>query len=186
MRAGIVLTVILLVLASSSAFGEVTYDRQRGSMSATYHGAPLRDVLIEISRKTGIVVYIDPAVDKSVFIQTKNRPVDEVLNEIIAPLNCMLIYRGDAVTAIRIYEQTPADAMQKLAVQPRPAADTAPRPGTAAQAGPVVNAVQTPPEAQSDPNERLREARFKKMEQRKAERERLRKEMLERGTVQAP
>ncbi len=188
MRARTVLAVMLLVLAAASASGQVVYDRQHGRMSATYHGTPLREVLTEIGKKTGIAVYIDPAVDKSVFIETKNRPVDQVLNEIVAPLNCMLVYRGDAVTEIRIYEQTPADAMQRLGsgAQPRPAADTAQRPGTAAPPGPAVNAVQAPPGAQSDRISELREERIRKMQERKAEQDKFRKEMIERRAAQAP
>ena len=37
-----------------------------------------------------------------------------MLNEIIKPLNNMLIFKGNIVEAVRIYQQVPADAMEKL------------------------------------------------------------------------
>ena len=128
MRVKIVLAALLLIaVAASSASAQVTYDRKNGRLTAVYQGAPLRDVLSEISSATGIVVYVDPGVDKVVFIDSHKRPVDEVLNDIITPLNCMLQYRGNTVTAVRIYEQMPSDATQRIGagVPPKPSASVA-------------------------------------------------------------
>src|SRR5512143_3658110 len=95
----LLIIIALLVLSASSSLAQSVYDRQSGLLSARYQGVPLRQVLSEIGRKTGITFHIDPTVDKVVYIDEKRRPVDEVLNEIIAPLNCMLLYKGDEVTA---------------------------------------------------------------------------------------
>ncbi len=180
-----ILVTIVLALSAVPASGQVSYDRKTQLLSVTFDGAPLREVLGEISRKTGITVYIDPSVDKNVFIDRKRSPVDEVLNEIIKPLNSLVIYRGDAVVAVRIYEQSPADAMQKIEPGVRPA--SAP-PSAAAQSAPggggqPPSARQAPDEAGRERPERLRsirEERLKELEERKAERDRRRQELKEK------
>ncbi len=165
------LVLILSLAAASPLSAQVVYDKTSGRLSATYHGAPLRDVLAEISRKTGIAVYIDPAVDKVVFIEKKRRPVDEVLQDIVTPLNSMFIYRGDVVTAVKIYEQTPADAMQRIG------AGTAPKP--AAEPVQRTSPPAAPPEVRRGDRpgaiDAARDERMKKTEERRAERRRMRR-----------
>lgn len=118
-----ILMLLALTLFAVPVSGQVSYDRKRQLLSVSYEGVPLRDVLSEVSRKTGITVYIDPAVQKNVFISRRNAPLDEVLNEIIKPLNNMFIYKGSEIQAVRIYQQSPSEAMQKIEPgKPAPAA----------------------------------------------------------------
>ena len=183
MYIGTVLVGLLMAAAAQSAAAQVSYDRKSGRLSATFAGAPLRDVLTEVSARTGVIIYIDPAVDKVVFIERKDLRVDEMLDEIIAPLNRMFIYKGDAVTAVRIYEQSPADAMQKLAAG-RAATEPAPSPGKhGAPAGGTAHA-QAPgtrgvAEAVADREAAKQEERAKRLEEQKAEREEQRKRQQE-------
>ncbi len=182
MKRTTLMALILSAATASSVSAQVSYDKTSGRMSATYQGAPLRDVLAEVSRRTGIAVYIDPAVDKVVFIEKKRRPVDEVLKEIVTPLNSMFIYRGDAVTAVKIYEQTPADAMQRIGAgtTPKPAAEPVQR------TAPPVATPEVRRGNQTDPIAAMREERIRKTEERRAERKRMRREMIDRRAVQPP
>ena len=172
----ILAAILLLLGAVLPVSAQVAYDRKARLLSATYDGVPLRDVLAEISRRTGITVYIDPTVEKNVYIERTKAPVDEVLNEIVKPLNNMLIYKGNEVVAVRIYDQSPADAMQKI--DPRGVPTSAPSSVTAPSAPAAVR--QEPPAASQERQEwrqKIRNEHPEKFEERKAERERLRKSM---------
>lgn len=110
----VVLTACALLLPGAGADAQVFFSRETGLLSATFDGTPLREVLAEVSRKTGIAITIDPAVDKKVFIEMRRRPVDEVLMEIVSPLNSMFIYKGDAVREVKIYANSPSDSSEKI------------------------------------------------------------------------
>jgi hypothetical protein len=88
----------------------------------------------------------------------------------------MLIYKGDEVVAVRIYDQSPADAMQKI--DPRGQPTSAPSSVTVPSAPAAVQ--QEPPAASQGRQEwrqNVRNEHKEKFEERKAERERLRKSM---------
>ena len=181
----ILVAILLLLGAVLSASAQVAYDRKARLLSVTYDGAPLREVLAEISRKTGIAVYIDPTVEKSVFIDRVRGPVDEVLNEIVKPLNNMLIYKGDDVTAVRIYDQSPSDAMQKIEPGDQPMSAPPSVAVPSASTGSAASSAEHRelPGADQERQERRRESRQerrKKFEERRAEQERLRREVLEK------
>ena len=68
-----VLLILALVLAAAPASAQVVYDRKARLLPVTYNGAPIREVLGAVSRKTGIIVYIDPAVQKTCLSNGRRR-----------------------------------------------------------------------------------------------------------------
>ncbi|MDA0901965.1 MAG: hypothetical protein O3B09_00955 [Proteobacteria bacterium] len=64
---------------------------------AVTEDVPLKDVLIELGRVTGIDVDVDPAISGGIIINAKNRPLEEIINRIIDRGNLRYSYKNDVL-----------------------------------------------------------------------------------------
>lgn len=74
----------------------------------------MKELLSEVSAKTGIEVYISPAVDKKVFAEIESEPVEDAIKRMIKPLNNAFVYLGESIEAVKIFEKSEAEATLKI------------------------------------------------------------------------
>lgn len=106
---------ILLICIPASVFSETTYDAKNKLLSVKAEGRPLKKLLSEVSAKTGIDVYVSPAIDKKVFAEIVSEPVEVAIKRMIKPLNNAIIYEGESIKAVKIFEKSEAEATLQIA-----------------------------------------------------------------------
>lgn len=193
------LIMLLLVFIPVTVFSQVTYHSKNRTLSVRSEGRLLSEVLSEISAKTGMDVYIDPAVDRKVFVDIKNQPLEEALKGIIKPLNNVFVYSGKSVKAVKIFKRSEAEATAKISpgsplskpAATSPAQDvikktvpTKKELGAMAKDRRRQQAVQDGKlkefEAKEKTREKMRAERDKQREERRTQREKMRTERGER------
>jgi hypothetical protein len=105
---------ILLIFMPVNVFSQATYDAESKLLSVKSEGRPLKELLSEVSAKTGIEVYISPAVDKKVFAEIESQPVEDAIKRMIKPLNNAFVYLGESIEAVKIFEKSEAEATLKI------------------------------------------------------------------------
>lgn len=106
---------ILLIIMPVNVFSQTTYDAESKLLSVKSEGSPLNELLSEVSAKTGIEVYISPAVDKKVFAEIESEPVEVAIKRMIKPLNNAFIYEGESIKAVKIFEKSESEATLQIA-----------------------------------------------------------------------
>ena len=107
--------VILQIFIPVSVFSETTYDAKNKLLSVKAEGSHLKELLSEVSAKTGIDVYVSPAIDKKVFADIKDEPVEIAIKRMIKPLNNAIIYEGESIKVVKIFEKSEAEATLQIA-----------------------------------------------------------------------
>jgi len=105
---------ILLILIPASAFSQIAYDSKQKLISVKSEGGLLSILLSEVSAKTGIDIYFNPSMDKKVFVNIKNQPVDEAIKKIIKPLNNAFVYQGKLIKTVKIFQKSESEATTKI------------------------------------------------------------------------
>ncbi len=110
----IYLMAILVVFIPATVMAQVTYDAGNRRLSVSSEGSTLREILLDVSQKTGIDVYMKPALDKEIFIEFKDQPLETAIKRIIRPLNHAFVYHGDFIRTIKIFERSESEATVKV------------------------------------------------------------------------
>ncbi len=106
---------IFLIFIPVNVLSQVTYDPEKKLLSVKSEKIPLSELLSEVSAKTGIDVYISPAVDKKVFADIESQPVENAIRRMIKPLNNAFVYQGESIEAVKIFEKSEAEATLRIA-----------------------------------------------------------------------
>jgi hypothetical protein len=162
MMKNIFLTIVLLSFIPSFTFSQAIYDVESRLLSVESGGRLLSEILAEISQETGIEIFINPNVDKKVFAIIQRQQLESAIKRMIKPLNNILIYEGDSIVAVKIFETSYTEATLKIA--------------------PIRETIDIPPSPAENKNESIQKIGQKKiMEETVAER---RKELMKRPQFQ--
>lgn len=106
----------LLILIPVDVFCQATYDPKMKLLSIKPEGRLLSEILSEVSAKTGIDIYINPALDKKVFVNIESQPIEKAIKRMIKPLNInnAIIFQGNSIIAVKIFEKSGAEATIKI------------------------------------------------------------------------
>jgi hypothetical protein len=107
-------TVILFILIPAHAFAQTTYYPGKKHLSVKSEGRLLSEILTEVSAKTGIDFYINPDVDKKIFINIESQPLEKAIKRMIKPLNNAIIFQGDTIVAVKIFVNSYAESTLKI------------------------------------------------------------------------
>ena len=110
----IYLMAILVVFIPATVLAQVTYDARNRRLSVSSEGSTLREILLDVSQKAGIDVYINPVLNKEIFVDFKDQPLETAIKRIIRPLNHAFVYHGDSIRTIKIFERSESEATAKV------------------------------------------------------------------------
>lgn len=105
---------ILFILVPLNVFSQVTYDAKNKLITVKSEGRPLGDILSEISTKVSVNFYISPAANKKVFVDIENQPLDTAIKMMIKPLNSAIIFEGDSIVEVKIFENSVAESSLRI------------------------------------------------------------------------
>ena len=87
------LTIFLLLLPFFSiAEAEVIYNKKEGRLSVNALNSPLTEILREVSKKTGVIIKMDSAIDNPVTVEFNDLTLEEGLKEIIMPYSYVMTF----------------------------------------------------------------------------------------------
>ncbi|MEC4676307.1 MAG: hypothetical protein VST72_05225 [Nitrospirota bacterium] len=110
----IYLIAILVVFIPATALSQVTYDARNSRLSVSSEGSTLRELLLDVSQKADIDVYMNPDLNKKIFVDFKDQPLETAIKRIIRPLNHAFVYQGDSIRIIKIFERSESEATAKV------------------------------------------------------------------------
>ncbi len=98
------LTIFLMLLPFFSiAEAEVIYNRNEGRLSVNVVNSPLTEILREVSKKTGVIIKMDSAIDNPVTVEFNDLTLEEGLKEIIRPYSYVMTFRENVREGKRDY-----------------------------------------------------------------------------------
>lgn len=168
---------ILLVLIPVNVFPQVMYDSSKKLISVKSEGKLLSELFSEICAKAKMNVYINPSLDRKVFVDIKNQPIENAIKQIIKPLNSAFVYQGKSVKSVWIFEQSKAEATFRIPPAPTSTASTL----SSVKQDHVKKRLLRKQELEAKARERRRQiaasqGKLKEFEEREALREKRRKE----------
>ena len=104
----------LLLIISSTALAQVSYDSGKGLLSVKSDGRLLSAILSEISAAARVNIYMSPASDKKVYVEIEKSPLDIALRRLVRPLNYAFVYSGSKVKDIKVFERSEAEATARI------------------------------------------------------------------------
>jgi len=110
---GLCLLAVLILLPIITA-AQVVYHPDAGTISIQPEGRLLSAILSDISIETGVDIYINPDIDKPIFVKIERQPLETALKRLIRPLNNVLLFEGDTLTAIKIFKESNSESTIKL------------------------------------------------------------------------
>jgi hypothetical protein len=143
------LVVVFLLLIPVTVLCQVTYESKDKLLSVKSEGKLLTEVLSDVSAKTGIEVYMNPANDRKISVDIRRQPIEKALREVVKPLNNAFVYQGKSIKAVKIFEKSEGEATARVLPGVTPSVST---PGSAAAD------LKTPP-TRDDVLKRLQERR---------------------------
>jgi len=108
------LVVVFLLLIPVTVLCQVTYEPKGKLLSVKVEGKLLTEVLSDVSAKTGIEVYMNPANDRKISVDIRRQPIEKALRELVKPLNNAFVYQGKAIKAVKIFEKSEGEATAKV------------------------------------------------------------------------
>ncbi len=186
-----ILSVLLLLTVVSSASADMLYNKKTGRLIIKGDGEPIKDILTEISSKTGITISSSIPIEGNNYATFENATIDTVLKKLLKPMSYALLYKKGTVIAVVIFERSKeASGTSEVARTYTPSAiPTAPSP---IQTAPRVESTPVPasnPSASISRQEQFKsyEERLKQREEMRAKREAERRAMMEqRNTMEGP
>ncbi len=111
-------TFALWVLIPAIALSQVIYDPNTALVSISPNGRLLSEILTDIAVETGLDIYINPDVDKQVYVDIHQQSLEVSLKKLIRPLNNVMIFQGKKLTAIKIFRDSDAESTLRLTAAP--------------------------------------------------------------------
>jgi hypothetical protein len=93
----------MLLPLFSIAEAEVIYNKKERRLSVNVVSSPLTEILREVSKRTGVIIKMDSAINNPVTVKFNDLTLEEGLKEIIKPYSYAMTYRENVGEGKRDY-----------------------------------------------------------------------------------